>query len=139
MEKVLLDTDIFSEILKRKHPQVIKMAQKYHSIFGRYTISMITVMEIVKGFHKINREDRIQIFLTAVTTTEILTLTLKTAEIAGRIYADLERIGQPIGHADPMIAALALEHDLVLITGNMKHYKHIQHAGYSLRLDNWGH
>lgn len=137
MDKALLDTDIFSEVLKRKHPAVITKAEQYHALFGRYTISTITVLEIVKGFHKVRREERIQEFLTALATAEILTLTIKNAETAGRIYADLERAGRPIGRADPMIAAMALEHDLVLVTGNTQHYEHIQRLGYALRLINW--
>jgi predicted nucleic acid-binding protein len=51
--------------------------------------------------------------------------------------ADLERTGQPIGRADPMIAALALRHDLTLVTGNIAHYQRIQALGYNLSLDNW--
>ena len=51
--------------------------------------------------------------------------------------ADLERTGQPIGFADAMIAATALQHNLTLVTGNISHYQRIQGLGYSLKLDNW--
>ncbi|MBD2209966.1 hypothetical protein H6G27_08760 [Nostoc linckia FACHB-104] len=44
---------------------------------------------------------------------DVLTLQLRDAELAGRIYADLERIGQPIGLADSMIAAIAIQQDLI--------------------------
>jgi tRNA(fMet)-specific endonuclease VapC len=56
-------------------------------------ISIITVTEIVKGFHKLQREDRIEQFLAGLPTVEVLTLDLRSAELAGRIYADLERTG----------------------------------------------
>jgi len=36
-----------------------------------------------------------------------------------------------------MIAAIALENDLVLTTGNLRHYQRIQALGYPLKLDNW--
>ena len=137
MEKTLLDTDIFSEILKQKHVNVVTRAKQYHTVFGYYTISTITILEIVKGFHKAHREDDIQRFLTAVTTAEILTLNVKTAELAGRIYADLERTGHQIGRADPMVAAFALEHHLILSTGNVSHYQYIQNLGYALKVENW--
>ncbi len=129
MDRSLLDTDIFSEILKG--------TTAYHAAFGQYTISVITVMEIVKGFHKLHREDRIQQFLAGLPTIELLTLDAQSAELAGRIYADLERLGQPIGRADPMVAAIALRHGLVLVTGNLSHYQRIQNLGYTLRLENW--
>ncbi|MBF0548395.1 MAG: hypothetical protein HQM08_28425 [Candidatus Riflebacteria bacterium] len=68
---------------------------------------------------------------------EALTMTTKSSEIAGRIYADLEKSGQPIGRADPIIAAIAIENDLILSTGNERHYKRIQKAGYPLKIVNW--
>jgi tRNA(fMet)-specific endonuclease VapC len=94
-------------------------------------------MEIVKGLHKIQREDRIEQFLAGISDVELLTLDLRSAELAGRIYADLERTGQPIGRVDPMIAAIALQHDLVLVTGNKSHYQRIQLLDYRLKLDDW--
>jgi tRNA(fMet)-specific endonuclease VapC len=137
MDKALLDTDIFSEILKGIDPSVVDRAVAYRSIWGRYTTSMITVLEIVKGLHKVQRESEIQRFLEALSTVELLTLDLQAAERAGRIYADLERTGQPIGRADPMIAAIALQHGLTLVTGNRAHYRRIQSLGYDLALGNW--
>lgn len=95
------------------------------------------MLEIVKGFHKINQENEIQRLLPKLMTAELVTLTIKSAELAGRIYADLERTGQPIGRADPMIAAIAIERKLVLSTGNERHYLRIQELGYDLTLTNW--
>jgi tRNA(fMet)-specific endonuclease VapC len=109
----------------------------YRAIFGHYTISIITVLEIVKGLHKMQREDRIREFLDGLSTVNILTLDVPGAELAGRIYADLERSGQPIGRADPIIAAIAVQHGLTLITGNQAHYERVQDLGYDLKLDNW--
>ena len=95
-------------------------------------------MEIVKGFHKLQRDDRIEQFLAGLPTVEVLTLDLRSAELAGRIYADLERTGQPIGRADPMTAALAIcQHGLTLVTGNISHYQRVQALNYQLTLENW--
>lgn len=137
MDKALLDTDIFSEILKGKNRQVAKRATAYRETFARYTISSITVMEIVKGFHKINREDKIQKFLSNLSALEVLTLDVGASILTGRIIADLERKGRRIGRADCMIAAVALRYDLTLVTGNWSHYQGIQTLGYPLKLDNW--
>lgn len=137
MDKAILDTDIFSEILKGIDPHVAAQATAYRVVFGRYTISTITILEIVKGLHKMQREDRVRQFLDGLTTVQILTLDVQSAELAGRIYADLERTGQPIGRADPMIAGIALQHGFLLVTGNQDHYQRIQTLGYDLKLDNW--
>ena len=65
MNEVLLDTDIFSEILKGVNRNVATKATAYRAVFGQYTISVITVMEVVKGLHKAQRENRIRQFLVA--------------------------------------------------------------------------
>ncbi len=137
MDKVLLDTDILSESLKRRDQRVVSRATVYLGVFGHYTISTITVLEIVKGWHKRQREDRIQQFFAQIAAAEVLTLQVPDAELAGRIYADLERTGQPIGLADSMIAAIAMQNNLTLVTGNLPHYQRLQSLGYSLKLDNW--
>jgi tRNA(fMet)-specific endonuclease VapC len=137
VDKALLDTDIFSEILKGIDRGVVAQATRYRTVFGRYAISTITIMEIIKGFHRLQREDRIQQFRSALQATELLTLDFQSAELAGRIYADLERTGQPIGRADPMVAAIAMHNRLTLITGNQAHFQRIQRLGYDLKLGNW--
>jgi tRNA(fMet)-specific endonuclease VapC len=137
LNKVLLDTDILSEVLKGINRQVLLQSNAYIQTFGSYTISVITVMEIVRGWHRLQREDRVQRFLGALSTTEVLSMDSATAALAGRMYADLQRTGQLIGVADSIIAATALQNDLVLVTGNQNHYQRIQSQGYNLMLDNW--
>lgn len=137
MDKSLLDTDIFSEVLKGVDPQVVARATAYRAAFGYYTISAITVLEVVKGFHKLQREDRLQEFLSKLPNIEVLTLDVRSSELAGRIYADLEKSGQGIGRADPIVGAIAFRHSLTLVTGNMAHYQRIQALGHALKLDNW--
>lgn len=137
MPKSVLDTDIFSEILKGVDPVVAQRATAYRATFGHYTISAITVLEIVKGLHKVGREERIQQFLQGLIQLEILALDARSAELAGRIVADLERTGQPIGRADPMVAAVALQHGLTLVTGNTAHYEWVKALGYALDIENW--
>ena len=116
---------------------MLRRAERYAAECGSFALSTITVMEIVKGLHKERREDQIRRFLDGCTSVELLTLDLNSAELAGRIYGDLERLGQTIGRLDPMIAALALQHRLVLVSGNLVHFRRIQELGYALKLDNW--
>ena len=137
MAKALLDTDILSEVLKGKDQTVVSHATLYLLAGHRLPTSTITVMEIVKGFHKIGRQDRIRQFMSGLPSLDLYTLDPQSAELAGRIYADLERSGQPIGLADPMIAAIAIHNGLTLVTGNLSHYQRIQSLGYGLGLENW--
>jgi predicted nucleic acid-binding protein len=95
-------------------------------------------MEVVKGFHKAGQPATLDRFLNALQSSEVLVFDLAAAEIAGRIYGELERVGQLIGRADVMIAAIAINHNLTLVTGNLRHYERIRTVGYSeLMLSNW--
>ncbi|MEH1844771.1 MAG: PIN domain-containing protein [Nostoc sp.] len=123
VEKSLLDTDIISEIIKRANPRIIVRANSYLNQFDKYTLSVITVMEIVEGWHKRKQEQRLQQFLTILTSQEILSFDLTEAVLAGKIYADLEITGKRIGYPDCMIAAIAISHNLTLVTGNLSHYQ----------------
>jgi tRNA(fMet)-specific endonuclease VapC len=137
MNKALLDTDILSEILKAKNATVVSKAVEYKENFEQFTISVITVMEIVKGLHKVGRADALKKFLGGLKVIEVISFDENCSVIAGRMFADLENTGQPIGRADPMIAAIAVQNELTLITGNTVHYERIQKLGYSLKFDNW--
>ncbi len=137
MNKSILDTDIFSEITKAVNPTVIAHATAYRQAFSRYTLSVVTFMEVVRGYQKKQATRQLQNVLTAVAAEEVITFDRSAAELAGRIAGELERIGHPIGLADPMIAALALTHGLELVTGNTVHFQRVQNLGYSLILVNW--
>ncbi|MEX2171363.1 MAG: hypothetical protein WD851_18735 [Pirellulales bacterium] len=50
MERSLLDTDTFSEVLKGRHVSICRMADAYLSVFGRFTLSVTTVTELIDGF-----------------------------------------------------------------------------------------
>ena len=137
MNNALLDTDIDSEILRAVNTTVTSHATAYRQAHGRLTLSVITVMEMVKGFQQVQRPQKIAAVLTHIGSEDILEFGQPAAEPAGRIWGDLERTGQPIGLADPMIAAIALTHGLELVTGNISHYQRIQQLGYPLTRANW--
>jgi tRNA(fMet)-specific endonuclease VapC len=137
MRKALLDTDIFSEILKGKNETVRHRAAAYQPGLGNFTICTVTVMEVVKGLHKLRREAAVVQFLSGLTALDVIAIDTEIATLAGRIYADLERAGRPIGRADPLVAAAALVHDRDLVTGNVAHFEAVRSVGYPLVVDNW--
>ncbi len=137
MEPVLLDTDILSEVLKGIDRVVSSQATSYRKEYGYYTTSAVTVTEIVKGFQRLGRDDRAKQFVAALGKDEVLPLDRELAVIAGRIYGELERSGQPIDRADPMIAGIAIHHRLKLVTGNTKHFERIVELGFPLSLEDW--
>lgn len=66
MGRSLLDTDIFSEILKNKNPVVSQRAIQYQQ-HGHYTVSSPTVTEIVTGYQQAQRFAQLSAFRLALT------------------------------------------------------------------------
>jgi tRNA(fMet)-specific endonuclease VapC len=91
MNKTLLDTDIYSEILRAVNPTVVANARLYRQTHSILTLSVITVMEMVKGFQQVQRPQKITDLLTYVAAEEVLDFRQPAAELAGRIWGDLDR------------------------------------------------
>jgi tRNA(fMet)-specific endonuclease VapC len=116
VNRALLDTDIYSEVTKAIDPTVTRNASAYRQAIGVLTLSVVTLMEIVRGFQQNQSTRRLNNFLTAVASEEVLMFDQPAAELAGRIEGELVRTGRPIGMADTMIAAIALTQGLELST-----------------------
>jgi tRNA(fMet)-specific endonuclease VapC len=137
VSSVLLDTDNYSEVIKGINPMVTQNAIAYRRANGVLTLSVVTVMEIVRGFQQNQSIRRLTDFLTAVASEEVLIFDQPAAELAGRIEGELVRTGRPIGMADTTIAAVALTRGLELSSGNTAHFQRVQQLGYPLILVNW--
>lgn len=120
-----------------KNPVVVGNAKTYRRSFGHYTLSVITVMEIVRGFQHSQAHARLNAFLATLPHMEVLPFDRREAELAGRIAGELHRLGRPIEVADTIIAATAIAHGLELVTGDTAHHRHVQQIGYPLTLINW--
>lgn len=106
MSRALLDTDILSEVLKNRDAAVARAAADYLSRDGEFTISVISVMEIAYGLHRAGRTKQLEDFeATLGSTCNILPFDAAAALLAGRIEAELEKIGTPVDAPDVMIAA----------------------------------
>jgi tRNA(fMet)-specific endonuclease VapC len=137
VNKALLDTDIFSEILKNKNPTILASTSAYLGQHQRFTLSVLTVIETVAGYLQAGRDAQLPVLQAALAVNEILPVGPEDAQLAGRILGELNRSGQTIGFFDPLIAAVALTNDLMLVTGNTSHFQRIQQMGYPLTLTNW--
>lgn len=122
----LFDTDAISELLR---PRPLRPYLDWLNTIPRdeQFTSAVTVGELFKGAfrstakerHRKNTEDRV---LPTVTT---LPYDLSAARVFGKIRADLEQQADILPDADLQIAALALYHDLELVTGNVRHFERI--------------
>ena len=137
MTRLLLDTDILSEIIKGRNQAVALRVAEYLAAHERLTTSAISVAEIIYGLRRVGREDRLRQFEDAANLTEVLPFDDATARLSGRINGDLVRKGRVIGMPDVMIAAVALRAGIPVVTGNQAHFEQVRLAGYDLRIENW--
>lgn len=132
LPQVLLDTDILSAIL-RKNDLVIPKARAYLVEHSRFTLSILTQYEILRGLKTKGANQQAIVFDRFCTRNTILSVTEEVAVKAADIYADLSRRGELIGDADILIAATALVNGLGVVTNNEDHFRRIR----DLHIENW--
>lgn len=125
MDESLLDTDILSEVLKRKDANVLAKARQYLSQHQRLAFSAITVYEIVRGLKATRAKRQHAEFLKRVGTSDVFPVSLPVLMRAAELWVTARAGGHPRDDADLIIAATALEHGRVLVTGNTAHYSWI--------------
>lgn len=138
MSRALLDTDVLSEVLKNRDAVVARAAADYLAKYGEFTVSVVSLMEISYGLHRAGRTKQLEAFeATLGRDCNVLPFDGQAALLAGRIEAELERVGTPIDAPDVMIAAIAVGARLPIVTGNVDHFEAVQRAGYPVAIENW--
>jgi len=130
--RYLLDTCVISDFIKGEVGTKVRLKQTPPVDIA---VSVITVMELRYGLalnpqraQKV--EPAISSFLSSVT---ILPFSTVEAEQAAQIRAALKSQGQPIGAYDILIAATALQHNLLMITANQREFDRV----LGLQTENW--
>ncbi len=121
----LLDTVTLSEVIKGRDPDLLRRAQDYLSIHGRFQFSIITRYEILRGLHAKDAVRQVERFEERCRASFVLPLTDEIVVRAAAIYGSLHKRGALIEDADILIAATALVHGLKLVTENPSHFSRI--------------
>lgn len=132
MKEALLDTDILSFYFKG-NVSVVNKVGEYLQHFEQLNISIITYYEIVAGLKFKNAQKQLKQFEDFATSNNIILVSENSAKISAEIYARLRTKGVMIGTSDILIAGIAIENELTLITNNVKHYGSI----VDLNVENW--
>jgi predicted nucleic acid-binding protein len=122
----LFDTDAISEVLKRRPAAPYVRWLNTIPREDQFT-SAVVVGELYQGAfrspaasrHLENLQKRVLPSLT------VLPYDVTTARVYGEIRAHLEVTGRRLADADLQIAATALQHDLELVTGNVRHFERV--------------
>jgi len=128
----LLDTNICIYIIKQKPQHVLDTLMRID--FNDIAISTITLAELEYGVEKSLHKEKNKIaLLEFLSVFQIIEFNDKDAIEYGKIRADLERCGQPVGAKDMLIAAQARARDYILVSNNTKEFERIT----QLKFENW--
>jgi len=131
-DRYLLDTNIWSALIRRSHAGLIKRFEVLDQ--GRLALSPIVLGELQVGYYKGDRSPKRLAVIEAIrTSSELLSITSRVADTYAKLRAQLETTGNPIGPNDTWIAAEALHHKLVLVTNNTREFERVP----GLRVENW--
>ncbi len=133
MNPSLLDTDILTEVFKRRNPTVTAAAAAYLGEHGQFAISAMTRFEVVRGLRHKRADQLLQRFEFMCARMLILPISDVVLDRAADLWVEARDGGHPQRDADLMIAATSLVHSRELVTGNTPHFRWIQ----GLSLTNW--
>ena len=127
------DTDVLSATTWRQPPLALIRRLALVPADQQHTTA-ITVGEMVYGVAKKAGSARARLVRDLVDETmRVLPFDARAGRIYGELRADLERSGTPLAEPDLRIAAIALCHDLTMVTGNDRHFARVS----GLRVENW--
>jgi len=129
--KYLLDTDTCVYLIKGRPPQVSERFR--HHRLSAVGLSSIVVSELSWGVAKSGLQKNVDALDAFLAAFEVAPYDQVAAFVYGRLRAELERRGTPIGPLDTLIAAHALSLDLILVTNNEREFKRVP----GLRVENW--
>lgn len=130
--KYMLDTNICIYAIKHKPDAVIRRFLSHEP--EELCISAITYAELMHGVEKSIAVERnriaMSLFLSPIT---ILQFDGQAAEEYGRIKAELEKKGTPIGPMDALIAGHAKSRGLIIVTNNTREFNRV----VGLTVEDW--
>ncbi|MBO4121604.1 type II toxin-antitoxin system VapC family toxin [Cupriavidus gilardii] len=131
MPLYLLDTNIVSDALRNTRGTCATRIGTTDA--AALCTSIVVAAELRFGVAKKGSDELARRVEHALSGLRVLPLDGDADQHYGRLRADLERRGQPIGANDMLIAAHALAIDAVLVTDNVSEFSRVP----GLRYENW--
>ena len=130
--RYMLDTNICIYVIKTKPEKVFQKLQTIHP--EDVCISSVTYAELVHGVEKSIAVEKNRLALSMLLANmEILDFDAVAANCYGKIRADLEKKGTPIGPLDMIIAGHAQSLGYTIVTNNVKEFSRVA----ALKIENW--
>ncbi|MBQ9866877.1 MAG: type II toxin-antitoxin system VapC family toxin [Lachnospiraceae bacterium] len=130
--RYMLDTNICIYSIKHKPEKVFQKLQEVEP--EDVCVSSVTYAELVHGVEKSAAVEKNRLALSMLLANiEILDFDVDAADCYGKIRADLEKKGTPIGPLDMMIAGHAQSLGYTVVTNNVKEFSRVS----NLKIENW--
>lgn len=128
----LLDSNVCIQLINNSSPLVT--AQLASRTPQTLFVSTITQLELYYGAYRSAQQSRnLDVLEQFFNQFNTVYLDVAAAKIAGKIRAELASVGTPIGPYDLQIAAIALAHNLTLVTHNTREFMRVE----GLQLEDW--
>jgi tRNA(fMet)-specific endonuclease VapC len=133
--KYLLDTNVCIALINEKPLSVRARFDKAVGEGADVHVSSVAVFELWYGVSKSLRRDSNTRLLAGFLSGPIhhLAFDEQDARVAGKLRAEMETIGRPIGEYDLLIGGQALRHKMTLVTANAREFGRIK----SLSWEDW--
>lgn len=127
----LLDSDTSVRLMRNEAAFIEKLRQiPPREVF----ISSVTHHELYYGaLHSANPARHLKLLELLTDTVTILPFTEISSIAASGVRETLSTKGSPIGPLDTLIAGHAIEHELILVTGNIREFSRVE----GLITENW--
>ncbi len=132
--RALIDTDVLSYYF-RGDKNVVKHFENYLNTYEQIEISIITYYEIISGLQAKNAFKQLETFEEFASDNLVIPLTENSCKISGEIYSILRHKGDVLDDIDLLIAGVAIENEMILVTNNEKHFQRIP----DFKIENWTH
>ena len=126
-----IDSDLLIAIL-RGNKEAYSKASKLEE--AKEATTSINAFEIFFGANRSTKKtENLKEASELLESLNVIPLDLYSSRKAAEISAKLATVGEPIDYRDAMIAGIAIENDLVLVTRNESHFNRIK----ELKMEIW--
>ena len=130
--KLLLDTNMCIYIMNHRPAHVVQKFREYS--LGEIGVTAITVAELHFGVEKSQQPERnLDTLIRFLSPLRMVPFSTEAAVHYGKTKAKLRAEGRMIGELDCLIAAIAVAHNLPLVTNNTSEFERVPR----LQLWNW--
>ena len=121
---IVLDTDVVSDLMRRRpSAQLVERLAAIDA--SEQATTAITIGELAYGAQHAERPELYERAVRLLSGVRVLPFDRDAATSYGSIRHELERDGRRLPDPDLRIAATALVHEAVLITGNTRHFERV--------------